>query len=73
MISHVLALLIVSFLAAAKLIPLLAVAVMSLLLIRAAIGFTRCENVTPKQLGLSEIFFGAVTVLAVVAGTILRW
>jgi YwiC-like protein len=70
LISHVLAVLVVSVLAGAKLIPLVGVAVMILLLVRAAIGFTRFENVTPKQLGFSEIFFGAVTVLALVLGTI---
>ena len=70
LISHVLALLILGVLAVAKLTPLLAVAAGVLLLARAMIGITKCENVTPKQLGFSEIFFGALTVLAVVMGTI---
>jgi hypothetical protein len=72
LILHVLALLLVSVLAGAKLIRLLGVAVMILLLVRAAIGFTRYEKVTPKQLGFSEIFFGAITVLALVLGTIFK-
>ena len=70
LISHVLALLVIAVLVGTRLVPVLVVVVMILLLIRAAIGFRRCENVTPKQLGFSEIFFGAVTVLAVVLGTI---
>jgi len=73
LISHVVALLMVGVLAGAQLVPLLAVAAGGLLLIRAAIGFSRCENVTPKQLGFSEIFFGLVTVLAVFLGMIFEW
>jgi hypothetical protein len=73
LVLHVLALLVVSVLAGAKLIPLAGVAVMIVLLARAAIGFTKCENLTPKQLGFSEIFFGALTVLALVLGTIFAW
>src|SRR5215471_453100 len=72
LISQVVALLMVTLLAGAKLVPLLAVAAVVLLLIRAVIGFTRRENMTPKQLGFGEIFFGALTVLAVVLGTILE-
>jgi YwiC-like protein len=73
LISHVLALLVIAVLAGARLVPVLALAVMILLLIRAAIGFTRCENVTPKQLGFSEIFFGAVTVVGVALGIAFGW
>jgi len=68
LISHVLGLLVVAVLMGAELIPVLGVVVMILLLIRAAVGFAKCETVTPKQLGFSEIFFGAATVLAIVLG-----
>ena len=70
LISQVVALLVVWLLAGAGLIPRLGVVVMIVLLVRAATGFTRCEKLTPKQLGLSEIFFGAITVLALALGTI---
>ena len=56
LISHILALLILTVLAVANSIPMLAVGAGVLLLARAPIGFTKCENVTPKQLGFSEIF-----------------
>ena len=46
----------------------LAVAVMILLLLRAAIPFKRFRRVTAKQLGFSEIAFGVVTVIAIVIG-----
>jgi hypothetical protein len=39
---------------------------------RAVVGFSKVR-VTPKQLGFSEIGFGALTVLAVVFGKLLAW
>lgn len=68
--SHALALGVVVALARAGFVPRLAVAAMIVLLVRAMLGFRRLR-VTAKQLGFSEIAFGAMTVLTVVVGTIL--
>ena len=68
LIAHVLAVVAVTILARADLAPRLAVVVMVILLARAAIGFARAEVLTARQLGFSEIAFGAVTVSAIVGG-----
>ena len=52
--------------------PRLALVAMMILAVRAVAGF-RHTGVTPKQLGLGEIGFGAITVLAVVFGNLLGW
>lgn len=69
---HMLAILTVALLADAGLAPRLAFAVMVVLLVRAAIGFAVSPHFTPKQLGFSEIAFGALTVVALAAGTAFR-
>jgi hypothetical protein len=38
---------------------------MTLLAIRALVGFAKAKTVTAKQLGFSEIAFGAMTVILV--------
>jgi hypothetical protein len=43
-----------------------------MLALRAVIA-SRKLHLTPKQLGFSEIGFGALTVLAVVFGNLLAW
>ena len=40
---------------------------MVLLLVRAMIGFARAKTLTAKQLGFSEVAFGAMTVIIVAA------
>lgn len=68
MITHVLAIVAVSALVRAALVPRLALAVMLILLARAVIGFCTLQRVTAKQLGFSEIALGAVTVFGIVLG-----
>jgi len=64
--AHLLAIGVALALAAANLgSPWVAMA-MVLLLTRAVIGFARAKTVTAKQLGFSEIAFGAMTVMIVV-------
>jgi hypothetical protein len=54
--------------------PFLAVAALVILLARAVIGFSKPGNrVTAKKLGLRELGFGAMTVLAVVVGHYVGW
>lgn len=71
-ISHAAALILVAALMRAGLAPRLAFLAMMILTLRAAFGFGRLR-ITPKQLGFSEVGFGALTVLAVVFGKILGW
>jgi len=66
-LAHAAALVLVALLARSGLAPRLAVAAMLILAVRAEIGF-RSLQLTPKQLGFSEIGFGGLTVLAVVLG-----
>jgi len=70
MIAHLLAVLAVAVLASAGLAPHLALALMLVLLIRAVVGFARLDFLTPKQLGFSELGFGALTVIATALGII---
>jgi hypothetical protein len=68
--AHAASIVAVVWLARAGLAPRLVIAVMFVLLIRAAIGFAFAGRykVKAKQLGFSEIAFGALTVFAVVLG-----
>ena len=70
LVAHAAALASVSALAYAKVLPVLAVAVMVVLFGRALYGFARCWPSTAKRVGFSEIVFGALTVVAVAAGVI---
>jgi uncharacterized membrane protein YgdD (TMEM256/DUF423 family) len=70
--AHGGALILVGALMRAGLAPRLALAAMMILTFRAVVGFSKFR-VTPKQLGFSEIGFGALTVLAVVCGKLLAW
>ncbi len=73
-IAHVLAILIVSGLAWASVLPFLAVVALIILLLRAVFGFSRFDKqVTAKRLGFRELAFGAMTVFAVVLGHALGW
>jgi hypothetical protein len=66
-IAHLCALILVGALMLAGLAPRLALVAMMILALRAGLGFWRLR-ITPKQLGFSEIGFGALTLLAVVFG-----
>lgn len=73
-VAHVLAVLIVIPLVGAAVVPFLSVCALVFLLIRAVIGFSSFDKgVIAKTLGFREVFFGAVTVLAVVLGNALGW
>jgi hypothetical protein len=65
--AHAVALMVVTMLVRSNLAPQLAIVVMRILLIRAAIGFAS-QRATAKQIGFSEIAFGALTVFAIVLG-----
>jgi hypothetical protein len=66
-ISHVLAIgIALGFAAGNAVSPWVAMA-MGLLFVRAVIGFARAKTFTAKQLGFSEIAFGAMTVIIVAA------
>jgi hypothetical protein len=71
-IAHAGALILVAALTRAGFAPRLALAAMMILALRAVIGFWKFR-LTPKQLGFSEIGFGALTVLAVVCGNLFAW
>ncbi len=71
-IAHAGALILIVALARAGFAPRLALAAMIILALRAVFGFWKLR-VTPKQLGFSEIGFGALTVLAVVFGNVFQW
>jgi len=73
-IAHVLAIFIIIALARAALVPLLAVAALMILLLRATIGFSNLDKrLTAKKLGVRELCFGAMTVFAVVLGHVFGW
>jgi len=66
-VAHLLAIVAVVALAIANAASAWVVIALTLLAIRAVIGFTKAKTVTPKQLGFSEIAFGAMTVIIVAA------
>jgi hypothetical protein len=69
MASHILALLVVTALAFAGLAPFLMIPVMAFLLVRAATGLSRFrQKVRAKIVGIWEIVYGVITVLALVLG-----
>ncbi|HSQ25055.1 MAG TPA: YwiC-like family protein [Pyrinomonadaceae bacterium] len=73
-IAHALAILIVSGLAWLSVVPFLSVVALTILLLRAVLGFSRFDKrVTAKKLGLRELCFGAMTVLALVLGHAVGW
>lgn len=67
-IAHLLAIAAAIALSAAEVISAWVAIAMFLLLTRALIGFARAKTLTAKQLGFSEIAFGAMTVV-IVAGS----
>lgn len=67
-VAHALAIAGVGLLVWANMAPRLALAAMMILLARAAIGFVSLQQLSAKQIGFSEIAFGAATVFAVVIG-----
>jgi len=71
-LAHVAALILVAVLINHGLAPRLALVAMMILAVRAVAGF-RNSGVTPKQLGFSEIGFGALTVMAIGFGNLFRW
>src|ERR1051325_11267391 len=71
-IAHALALILVGALVRAGLAPRLALAAMMILTLRAVAGFSK-SRLTPRQLGFSEVGFGALAVLAVVCGKLVAW
>ena len=71
-LAHAAVLLISLLLAWINVTPLLAVAALSILLLRAAHGLaSRDTNASAKQIGIREICYGALTVFAVAAGHLL--
>ena len=70
---QVLALLAVVLLLFFRIAPALAILVFAILLVRACVGLLNEIQPVPKKLGLSEIAFGALVVLAVGAGYRLGW
>jgi YwiC-like protein len=73
-IAHLLAILIVSGLAWASVLPFLAVVALTILFLRAVFGFSRFDKrVSAKRLGVRELSFGAMTVFAVVLGHARGW
>jgi hypothetical protein len=73
-IAHVLAILALTGLAWASVVPFLAVAALVVLLLRAVIGFAReARELTPKKLGITEIGFGALTVISTAIGYRFGW
>lgn len=66
-VLHLLAIGAAIALGAAEVISAWVAMAMFLLLVRAVIGFARAKTLTAKQLGFSEIAFGAMTVLIVAA------
>ena len=71
-IAHACALILVAALMRTGLAPRLVFAAMIILAFRAVVGFWTLR-VTPKQLGFSEIGFGALVVLAVLFGNLFAW
>ena len=73
-IAHLVAIIGVLGLSGAGLAPLLAVAAMVILFLRAAIGLSIPQkSATAKKLGLLEVGFGAMTVFAVIVGHAIGW
>ena len=72
-VVQVLALIAILFLLFLKIAPSLAILVFAVLSIRAVVGLVNQRELTPKQLGISEIVFGAFAVLTVCAGYLLGW
>jgi hypothetical protein len=73
-VVHLLAIIVVVGLARAQVVPLLAIAAIAILFLRAVIGFTRPGKLTTaKKLGLSELGFGAMIVFAVILGQAIGW
>jgi hypothetical protein len=69
LIAHLTAILAVAGLVRFGLAPVLAIAAFAVLFMRAAIGFSKHQIImTAKQLGVSELAFGAMTVLSVILG-----
>jgi hypothetical protein len=56
-----------------RIAPALTIVVFAMLFVRAVTGLLNQNVPTPKKLGISEIVFGALTVLAVGAGYRLGW
>jgi len=69
--AHAGALILIAALTRAGLAPRLVFAALIILTLRAVIGFWKLR-LTPRQLGFSEIGFGALTVLSVVVGNLLE-
>ena len=73
-VTHTAALILVLLLAWLKVAPLLAALALLVLLVRAVTGFFIPQpSVTAKQIGVRELGYGVITVLAVVAGRLLGW
>ena len=72
-VVHVLAVLLVVGLTLAGNAPFLAVIAVVILFIRSVTGFSESKRVTPNQLGLREVGFGAMTVFAVFMGHVAGW
>ncbi|MDX6269075.1 MAG: hypothetical protein QOD28_298 [Acidobacteriota bacterium] len=71
-LTHVCALVVVAALALLKVAPLLVVSAMLVLLLRAACGFSEtAQRASAKQIGIRELAYGAMTVLAIAAGHLL--
>jgi len=70
---QLLALFVVLVLFSFKIAPAVAVAVFVVLCVRAVIGLSNQTEPTPKKLGISEIVFGAITVLTISAGYLFGW
>ena len=72
--AHVLALLTVILLASIGLLPRLTVLAIAILLVRAVAGLSKsAPRVTPQVLGIRELCFGLLTVLATAVGYYLRF
>ena len=66
--AHILALGLVAWLAWLDVAPTIAVVMLSVLLLRALVGFSLGLPGTAKKIGISELVFGALTVIAVALG-----
>ena len=72
--AHMLAAIIILALARMSIAPYLALVAMIILLLRAIAGFSRFDRrVTAKKLGLRELTFGGMTVIAAAFGYSLDW
>jgi hypothetical protein len=72
--AHVLSITLVLALAKSGFIPMLAVAALAILCLRATLGLLRGSSLArPKQIGLQEIGYGAMTVYAVALGHAIGW